>query len=192
MPWRHHARNNTAYSNVNIIYLIFNTIYLHQQMWDIGYLIHNLGWSLQWRHNQRDGISNHQPHDCLLKRLFRRRSKKTSKLCVTSLCEGNSPVTGEFPAQRASNAENVSIWWRHHGNEGVMPALIFTPHYRCNPVYKEKENPSDFCRVLSLICWANENSLDIMKFVNQYCRKNMHLWNACFPFDNINKYLWKI
>ena len=27
---------------------------------------------------------------------------------------GNSPVTGQFPAQRASNAENVSIWWRHH------------------------------------------------------------------------------
>ena len=25
----------------------------------------------------------------------------------------NSPVTGEFPAQRSSNAENVSIWWRH-------------------------------------------------------------------------------
>ena len=44
----------------------------------------------------------------------RRRSKKTSKLRVTGLCAGNSPVTGEFPAQRASNAENVSIWWRHH------------------------------------------------------------------------------
>ena len=44
----------------------------------------------------------------------RRRSKKTSKLRVTGLCEGNSPVTGEFPAQRASNAENASIWWRHH------------------------------------------------------------------------------
>ena len=40
--------------------------------------------------------------------------KKTSKLRVNGLCEGNSPVTGEFPAQRASNAENVSIWWRHH------------------------------------------------------------------------------
>ena len=40
--------------------------------------------------------------------------KETSKLRVTGLCEGNSPVTGEFPAQRASNAENVSIWWRHH------------------------------------------------------------------------------
>ena len=33
---------------------------------------------------------------------------------VTGLCEGNSPVTDEFPAQKASNAENVSIWWRHH------------------------------------------------------------------------------
>ena len=46
--------------------------------------------------------------------LFRRRSKKTSKLRVTGLCAGNSPLTGEFPAQRASNAKNVSIWWRHH------------------------------------------------------------------------------
>ena len=44
----------------------------------------------------------------------RRISKKTSKLRVTGLCVGNSPVTDEFPAQRASNAENVSIWWRHH------------------------------------------------------------------------------
>ena len=69
---------------------------------------------LQWRHNESDGVSNHQPHDCLLKRFFRHRSKKTSKLRVTGRCEGNSPVTGAFPAQRASDAENVSIWWRHH------------------------------------------------------------------------------
>ena len=35
---------------------------------------------------------------------------------ITTLAfAGNSPVTGEFPAQMASNAENVSIWWRHHG-----------------------------------------------------------------------------
>ena len=44
----------------------------------------------------------------------KRRSKKTSKFRVTGLCAGNSPVTGEFPAQMASNAENVSIRWRHH------------------------------------------------------------------------------
>ena len=70
--------------------------------------------SLQWRYNGHDGISNHQPHDCLLDCLFRRRSKKAPKLRVAGLCAGNSPVTGEFPAQRVSNAENVSIWWRHH------------------------------------------------------------------------------
>ena len=40
--------------------------------------------------------------------------KKTSKLRATGLCVGNSPVTGEFPAQMTSIAENVSIWWRHH------------------------------------------------------------------------------
>ena len=62
--------------------------------------------SLRWRHNGRDSVSNHQPHDCLLNRLFRRRSKKTLKLRVTGLCEGNSPVTDEFPTQMASYAEN--------------------------------------------------------------------------------------
>ena len=56
----------------------------------------------------------------------RRRSKKKSKLHVTGRCEGNSPVTGEFPAQRASNAENVSIWWRHHGPQ--------CPLRTCGPV----------------------------------------------------------
>ena len=47
---------------------------------------------LHWQHNELHGISNHQPHDCLLNRLFRRRSKKTSKLRVNGFCEGNSSV----------------------------------------------------------------------------------------------------
>ena len=47
--------------------------------------------SLLWRHNGRDSVSNHQPHHCLLNRLFRRSSKKTSKLRATGLCAGNSP-----------------------------------------------------------------------------------------------------
>ena len=72
-------------------------------------------YALQWLHNGCVGVSNHQPHECLLNRLFRRRSKKTSTLRVTGLCVGNSPVTGELPAQMASNAKNVSIWWRYHG-----------------------------------------------------------------------------
>ena len=81
------------------------------------YVLHRYGSnqrSLQWRHNGHDSVSNHQPHDWLLNRLFRCRSKKTSKLRVTGLCEENSPGTAEFLAQMASNAEIVSIWWRHH------------------------------------------------------------------------------
>ena len=44
------------------------------------------------------------------------RSKKTSKLRVSGLCVGNSPVT-----KKANNAENISIWWRHHDWEIVLP-----------------------------------------------------------------------
>ena len=71
-------------------------------------LFMNVSLTLQWRYNGHDSVPNHQPHDCLLNRLFRHRSKKTSKRRVTGLCVGNSPVTGEFPTQRASNAETVS------------------------------------------------------------------------------------
>ena len=93
--------------------------------------------TLRGRHHGRDGVSNHQPHHFLLNRLFGYRSMKRSKLRVTGLCAGNSPGTAEFLAQMAinaisparcrfqhsrrrlaeklaSNAENVSIWWRHH------------------------------------------------------------------------------
>ena len=84
----------------------------------INYQKHTVGphgpESLRWRHNGRDDVSNHQPHVCLLNSLFGRRSKKASKFRVTGLCVGNSPGTGEFPAQMASHTENVSIWWRHH------------------------------------------------------------------------------
>ena len=66
--------------------------------------------SLQWSHNKRDGVSDHRGFDCLLSRLFWCRSNKTSKLF-----EGNPSVTGGFPSQMVSNAENASLRWRHHG-----------------------------------------------------------------------------
>ena len=82
--------------------------------WQRNIILRKISKPLRWRHNDHAGVSNHQPHGCLLNRLFRRKSKKTSKLRVTGLGAGNSPGTGEFPAQMASYAENVSIWWRHH------------------------------------------------------------------------------
>ena len=88
-----------------------------------------LQYVLHWRHNGHASVSNHQLHDCLLNRLFRHWSKKISKPRVAGLCAGNSPGTGEFPAQIASNAENVSIWWRHHGWE-LCTATVFRMHIR--------------------------------------------------------------
>ena len=78
---------------------------------------HRILTSLRWRHNDHAGVSNHQLHACLLNRLFRRRWKKTSKFRVTDFVREIHRI-GEFPAQIASNAENASIWWRHHGFTG--------------------------------------------------------------------------
>ena len=57
---------------------------------------------LRWHHNDHDGVSNHQPHHCLLNRLFGHRSKKTSKPRVTGFCAGNSPVNSshKWPVTR--------------------------------------------------------------------------------------------
>ena len=52
--------------------------------------------------------------------------RKTSKLRVTVLCEWNPPVTRGFPSQRASNAENVSIWWRHRELNLATAAVLFS------------------------------------------------------------------
>ena len=127
-----------------LIYTFFNVeIWRHSVINNIMVSLQNVGtytvWScmircwpkitLQWRHYGHDSVSNHQPHDCLLKHLFRRRSKKTSKLRVTGIFAGNSSVPGEFPAQMASNAENVSIWWRHHAATATSALKSITrPH----------------------------------------------------------------
>ena len=129
--------------------------------------------TLRWRHNEWDGVSNHQPHDCLLNRLSGRRSKKTSKPRVTGLCAGNSPGTGEFPAQMASNAKTVSIWWRHHvsPNIPVNPCLTMTVIFvnRC----QENRTPRN----------------NVYKSLN----KNQHLpwnWNAFKMSSDLNGHIY--
>ena len=82
---------------------------------------------LRWRHNWRDSVSNHQPHGCLLNRLFKRRLKKNIKAPrYWPLC-GEFTGSGEFPAQRASCAENVSIWWRHHVPNSSNASISLVP-----------------------------------------------------------------
>ena len=106
-------------------------IYIHgevlQRVYDclmVAVILDRYRFSLQWRDNKCDGASNHGRLQYLLNRGSRRRAKKTSKLRVTGLCEGNSPVTGEIPTQRASNAENGSTWRRHHHSQGDLVLLL--------------------------------------------------------------------
>ena len=103
---------------------------------------------------KNDFVSNHQPHHCLLNRLFRRRSKKTSKLRVTGLCVGNSPGTSELPAQMANNAENISIWWRHHVLVLMKQAYMMHVHVFAHGSMENISYPTrhDVIHEFSLIC----------------------------------------
>ena len=112
--------------------------------------------TLQWRHNGRHSVSNRPPHDCLPNRLFRRRSKKTSKLRVTGLCVGNSSVTGEFPAQMVSNAENISIWCRHH----VQDYTGFVSYMWWCPMLTRNEMRTNVWCQIKFTCSQGSNTTD--------------------------------
>ena len=135
--------------------------------------------ALQWCHNECNGISNYQHLDCLLNCLFRRRPKKTSKLLVTGLCEGNSIVTGEFPAQRASNEENISIWWHRQG-------VFFLWHNQCLqgthnrfPTVLHRQPSHYLIQCWHNISWTPSNKLwwnmnqNIMIFFQEYAHENV-------------------
>ena len=121
-PWFHRLGCLLS-SSSNIIHppIYTRVVIIHALLW-FGRVTHILHCSLQLRHNERGGVSNHRRLHCLLNYCFRRTSRKTPKLRVTGLCVGNSLVTGEFFAQKASNAENVSIWRCHYDfiDTGVM------------------------------------------------------------------------
>ena len=108
------------------IYIIFVRICLAQHACQIFHTS-----SLHWRHNDHDGVSNHQPYGCLLNRLFRRRSKKTSKLRVTGLCVGNSPGPVNSPHKGPVTRKMfpfddvimLSMFYKHCISPGLQFAL---------------------------------------------------------------------
>ena len=129
--------------------------------------------SLQWRHERIDGVSNHQLHDCLLNHLFRRWSKKTPRLRVAGFCAGNSPMTSQFPAQMASNAENVSIWWRHHGVGSYWYGCFVT--WFCHQLIAKPGTDSR----TSVTCAI------IPALISNYIHYNMR-YEITYPFLNFN------
>ena len=109
------------YSTVNWV-IIGSANSLYPMRRPAGSWTNNHLWSknkLQWNMNQSTNIFVKEIgiENVVCARLFRRRSKKTSKFCVTGHSPGNLTVSDEFPSEMASNAENVSICWRHHGQD---------------------------------------------------------------------------
>ena len=89
-------------------YLLFLTCFMRSSLLHVIHAHGQIFVSLQWRHNGRDGVSNHQPYHCLLQPFIRAQIKENIK------APRHWPLCGEFTAQMASNAENVSIWLRRH------------------------------------------------------------------------------
>ena len=121
----------TQKSFISFLFWIFHILTMNT------FVYHNkVNFPLQWLHNGNDGVSNHQPHHCLLNRLFRHRSKKTSKLCITGLCEGNSLVTSEFPEQRPVTQKMFPLpsCYMHFQVKTVVSLLShvwYFPIYQC-------------------------------------------------------------
>ena len=97
--------------SIRLIAIIqYSSLISSSQLLMTCHIIHR--WSLQWRHDEHDDVSNHQSQDCFLNRFFKIK-ENIKALRHWPVC-GNSSVTGESPAQRVSYAKNVCIWWRHH------------------------------------------------------------------------------
>ena len=104
-----------------------------------------------WRRNERDGFSNHRRLNCLLSRLFSATQRKHQSSALLA-CVRNPPVTGGFPSQRASNVENVSIWWRHY--EARATLLIPNPShpFQEQNLFIERQITSRELTIKNLFC----------------------------------------
>ena len=107
-PWHPHGRAMGCFCKLKVV----SALYISEKMYHVIMALQctyicvcvcifvcALVCPLEWHHNECNGLSSHRQLDCLLKQLFRCRSKKTSKLHVTGLCEANPPMTGKGPVK---------------------------------------------------------------------------------------------
>ena len=113
--------------------------------------------ALHWRHNGRDCVSNHRPYDCLLNRLFKRRSKKTSKLRVTGLCAGNSPGPVNSPHKWPAARKMFPF------DDVVMVTWFFlTIYVPLTHMYKTIQ-----CH--NCVCWCPRCKETVISYLNFLC-----------------------
>ena len=106
--------------------------------------------SLQWRHNECNSVSNHQPHDCLLNCLFRRRSKKTLKLRVTVQRINCWPVksTHKGPATRKISPSHDVIMMLLNmfiGNKWLISFYCWPIFYNIKPLTSMSTDSNIYC-----------------------------------------------
>ena len=150
--------------------------------------------TLQRRHSERHGVSNHQRFDCLANHLFSPILKKTSKLCVTGLCEGNPPVTVDSPHRGPVTRKMFpldDVIMKEYGNiltfVFAAPSRVPTPAaVTLDPVYGAR--PSHSARASS-----SATLVGSCLSPQRYCRNGWFLvrssrcWHSwcCQPENNI-------
>ena len=170
---------NRCKGSVNI-YKIMSTSF--SSYWSVS--TYKLFVALPWRHNGLDSFSNHQPHHCLLNRLFGRRSKKTSKLRVTGLCVGTHrgpvnyphkwPVTRKmFPFDDVIMVNSCSLvctpgLLRWHSC-GHFNALWLSAHIRVNKQGSFGDKPILACFFIGPVAFGTYFSKILSRFLNFHC-----------------------
>ena len=124
--------------------------------------------SLQSRHNERDSVWNHQPRDCLLNGLFRRRSTKTSKIRITGLCAGihrghvNSPHKGPLTRKMFLLDDVIMLWGKR-----------FYKFHHPGPILKKNMMSSYQCKNWHCITVTN---YDFHNGPHILVRKKIFIW----------------
>ena len=88
--------------------------------------------SLHWRHNEPDGVSNHQPNDCLFNRLFRRRSDRQN---ITA--PRHWPLCGEFTGDRWIPRTLWPVTWKMFPLDDVI--MFFPESWKITPIARPWE-----------------------------------------------------
>ena len=136
--------------------------------------------SYQWRHNGLDGVSNHQPYDCLLKLLFRRRTKKASKLCVTGLWVGK--FTGNRWIPRTKGQYRGQCFHLMTSSCPTLSSVGFSMPF--NPTWTQR-------RISELCAHDKVNIVSVANIYSDRC--DMLQANCCYtPLVPVCKCLWKI
>ena len=142
--------------------------------------------SLHWRHNDNDGVSNHQPHGCLLIRLSRRRSRKTSTLRVTGLCAGispgpvNSPHKGPVTRKMFPFDDVIMLFVNSYWPTSITVSTIYTDraNHAINSCLPHPRSVLFSNNTLSPISPAPSNSptINICPFIASYRNIIIRCW----------------